>query len=75
MLTRRSYMSRPAFVERPAEKGSRKWLIAELDKLTSIIVRWRDRSSSCAWRTTWRCEPAPAVQTALKASAGAEGTG
>lgn len=35
-------MCRSRFVERPRETGSRKWLVAELDKYTSIIVRRRD---------------------------------
>lgn len=43
MFTRRSFMSRSAFRRKPHEVGSRKWLIAELDKYTSIIVRRRDR--------------------------------
>jgi hypothetical protein len=43
MLYRRSYMSRSRLVERAPEEGSRKWLIAELDRLTSLIVRKRDR--------------------------------
>lgn len=43
MLTRRAFMSRSRLVERPREEGSRGWLIAELDKYTSIIVRRRDR--------------------------------
>lgn len=42
MLARRAYMSRSRLVERVREEGSRKWLIAELDKYTSIIVRRRD---------------------------------
>lgn len=42
MLYRRAYMSRTRLVERAPEEGSRKWLIAELDRLTSIIVRKRD---------------------------------
>jgi hypothetical protein len=36
-------MSRSRLVERAPEEGSRKWLIAELDRLTSIIVRKRDK--------------------------------
>jgi hypothetical protein len=36
-------MSRARLVERAPEEGSRKWLIAELDRLTSIIVRKRDK--------------------------------
>jgi hypothetical protein len=43
VLHRRAYMSRSRLVERPPEEGSRKWLIAELDRLTSIIVRKRDK--------------------------------
>ena len=43
MLTRRSYLSRSGFYKKPFEPGTRKWLIAELDKYTSIIVRRRDR--------------------------------
>jgi len=42
VLYRRAYMSRSRLVERPPEEGSRKWLIAELDRLTSLIVRDRD---------------------------------
>ena len=43
MLSRRAYMSRSRLVERSPDAGSRKWLIAELDRLTSIIVRKRDK--------------------------------
>lgn len=43
MLTRRASMSRSQLGERPPEEGSRKWLVAELDKYTSVIVRRRDR--------------------------------
>lgn len=43
MLTRRAYMPRSELVERPPEGGSRRWLISELDKYTSVIVRRRDR--------------------------------
>jgi hypothetical protein len=43
MLYRRAYMSRSRLVERPPQEGSRKWLIAELDRYTSLIVRRRDR--------------------------------
>jgi hypothetical protein len=42
MLARRAFMSRSRLVERPCEEGSRKWLMAELDKYTSILVRRRD---------------------------------
>lgn len=43
MLYRRAYMSRSRLVERRPEEGSRKWLVAELDRLTSVIVRKRDK--------------------------------
>src|SRR5918998_2511344 len=43
MLARRAFMSRSRLVERAPEEGSRKWLIAELDRLTSLIVRKRDK--------------------------------
>src|ERR1051325_4496175 len=42
MLARRAFMSRSRPVERPLVEGSRKWLIAELDKYTSIMARRRD---------------------------------
>lgn len=42
MLYRRAYMSKSRLVERPPEEGSRKWLVAELDRYTSLIVRRRD---------------------------------
>lgn len=42
MLARRAFMSRSRLVERQPEEGSRKWLIAELDRYTSLIVRRRD---------------------------------
>ncbi|MET0465636.1 MAG: recombination protein NinG [Chitinophagaceae bacterium] len=43
MPYRRAYMSRSRLVERPPEEGSRKWLVEELDRLTSLIVRKRDK--------------------------------
>jgi hypothetical protein len=42
MLARRAYMTRSRLVGKPAEEGSRKWLLAELDRCTSLIVRRRD---------------------------------
>jgi hypothetical protein len=42
MLYRRAFMSRSRLVKRPPEEGSRKWLVAELDRYTSLIVRMRD---------------------------------
>lgn len=42
MLYRRAFMSRSRLVERAPEEGSRKWLVAELDRYTSLIVRRRD---------------------------------
>lgn len=56
MLTRRSYLSRSGFYKKPLEPGSRKWLIAELDKYTSIIVRRRDRRCvTCGARRNLQC--------------------
>jgi hypothetical protein len=56
MLARRAYMSRSRPVERPREEGSRKWLIAELDKYTSIIVRRRDgRCVTCGSAQGLQC--------------------
>jgi hypothetical protein len=43
VLARRAYMPRSPLAEKLPEAGSRKWLVAELDKYTSIIVRRRDR--------------------------------
>ena len=43
MITRRSYLFRSGFYKKPFEPGTRKWLISELDKYASIIVRRRDR--------------------------------
>jgi hypothetical protein len=42
MLARRAFMSRSRLVERQPEEGSHKWLIAELDRYISLIVRRRD---------------------------------
>lgn len=42
MLYRRAYMSRSRLVECSPEEGSCKWLVAELDRYTSLIVRRRD---------------------------------
>jgi hypothetical protein len=56
MLTRRSYLSRSGFYNKPLEPGTRKWLIAELDKYTSIIVRRRDRRCvTCGSRRNLQC--------------------
>jgi hypothetical protein len=55
MLARRAYMSRSPLVERPPEEGSRKWL-AELDRLTSLIVRRRDvRCVTCGGAQGLQC--------------------
>ena len=43
MLPRRRVLHRSPFVEKPVEVGSRRWLVAELDRLTSLAVRRRDR--------------------------------
>jgi hypothetical protein len=56
MITRRSYLSRSGFYKKPFEPGSRKWLIAELDKYTSIIVRRREgRCVTCGGRRDLQC--------------------
>jgi hypothetical protein len=56
MLTRRSYLSRSGFYRKPLEPGTRKWLIAELDKYTSVIVRRRDRRCvTCGSRRNLQC--------------------
>lgn len=43
MLPRRRVLHRTPFEERPPREGSRRWLVAELDRLTSVVVRRRDR--------------------------------
>lgn len=43
MLPRRRFLYRSPFAEKPAEASSRRWLVAELDRYTSLIVRRRDR--------------------------------
>ncbi len=56
MLYRRAYMSRSRLVGRPPEEGSRKWLIAELDRYTSLIVRGRDgRCVTCGSVQNLQC--------------------
>ena len=56
MVTRRSYLSRSGFYKKPYEPGGRKWLIAELDKYISIIVRRRDRRCvTCGGRRNLQC--------------------
>lgn len=56
MLARRAYMSRSRLVERPPREGSRRWLVAELDRLTSLIVRRRDgRCVTCGSAQGLQC--------------------
>lgn len=56
MLARRAYMTRSPLVEKPLEEGSREWLLAELDRLTSLIVRRRDgRCVTCGTRQGLQC--------------------
>jgi hypothetical protein len=43
MLPRRRILHRTPFEEKRPEVVSRRWLVAELDRLTSMIVRRRDR--------------------------------
>jgi len=49
MLARRRVLHRSPFEEKPPEVGSRRWLVAELDRLTSLIVRRRDRRCVTCW--------------------------
>jgi hypothetical protein len=56
MLSRRRFLNRSPFVEKPVEAGSRRWLVAELDCLTSLIVRHRDRRCvTCGSRRNLQC--------------------
>ena len=56
MLGRRSFLSRSPFTLKPLERSSRRWLIAELDKYTSLIVRRRDRRCvTCGSRQALQC--------------------
>ena len=56
MISRRAYLSRSGFFDKPLEAGSRKWLIAEPDKYTSIIVRKRGcRCATCGGRRQLQC--------------------
>jgi hypothetical protein len=56
MLARRRFLSRSPFVEKPVEVGSRRWLIVELDRLTSLIVRRRDRRCvTCGEQRALQC--------------------
>lgn len=43
MIPRRRFLNRAPFVDKLVEAGSRRWLVAELDRLVSLIVRRRDR--------------------------------
>jgi hypothetical protein len=44
MLARRRVLHRSPFEAKPPEEGSRRWLVAELDRLVSIItsVRYKE---------------------------------
>jgi hypothetical protein len=56
MVTRCSYLSRSSFYKKPYEAGRRKWLIAELNKYTSRIVRRRDgRCVTCGTKRNLQC--------------------
>src|SRR5215212_2558359 len=56
MLARRRFLHRSPFVDKPTEEGSRRWLVAELDRLTSLIVRRRDRRCvTCGERRGLQC--------------------
>ena len=55
-LTRRSFMSRSAFTEKPPTASSRRWLIRQLDIWTSMIVRRRDQMCvTCGARQSLQC--------------------
>lgn len=55
-LPRRRVLHRTPFEARPPEKGSRRWLVAELDGLVSLIVRQRDRRCvTCGETRGLRC--------------------
>jgi hypothetical protein len=43
MLPRRRVLHRTPLEEKPPHEGSHRWLVAELDRLVSVIVRRRDR--------------------------------
>jgi hypothetical protein len=56
MLARRRVLHRSPLVEKPVEAGSRRWLVAELDRLTSLIVGRRDRRCvTCGCRRNLQC--------------------
>jgi len=56
MLPRRRILHRTPFEERPPEAGCHRWLVAELDRLTSVIVRGRDRQCvTCGSRHNLQC--------------------
>jgi hypothetical protein len=56
MLARRRFLCRSPFVERPLERDSRRWLVAELDRLTSVLVRRRDcRCVTCGETRGLQC--------------------
>lgn len=56
MLPRRAFMTRSELAGRPPEEGSRRWLVAELDKYTSIIVRRRySRCVTCGTPQGLQC--------------------
>ena len=56
MINRRAYMSRLRLSAKPPEVGSRRWLIAELDKHTSITVSRHDpRCVTCGARQGLQC--------------------
>jgi hypothetical protein len=56
VLYRRAFMSRSRLIERSPREGSRKWLVAELDRYTSLIVRRRDgRCVTCGSAQGLQC--------------------
>ena len=56
MITRRWDLPRSGFSAKPPEEGSRRWLVAELDRLTPMFVRRRDRRCViCGSRSNLQC--------------------
>lgn len=56
MLPRRSVLHRSPFEAKPPERGSRRWLVAEMDRLVSVIVRRRDhRCVTCGEARGLQC--------------------
>ena len=56
MLPRRRFLHRAPFEAKQPAEGSRRWLVAELDRLVSLFVRGRDRRCvTCGSRRNLQC--------------------